>query len=173
MKYLRFEEALKSKVYTDIIDEASKRLMDDDEHLFKKDEVLEATGYWAVADSIRWDYIRKALEDKHGTELIPLASSFFKKGAKRNIGGDIAKSYISGAGGGPKGTHGYALVCKENGDLIHTALEHKNLSIQGQAKRTKKFVEIGNTALENGNLQVQPWPIEETAIVSDKPIMLS
>lgn len=120
---------------------------------FAKDEVVSKLGYGTLADSVRWDHLRRFIEDELGCELIPLAKAFFHKSEKidkttkrrRPAGRDdpaevkrVPERFI--AWGNGKRAFGYASVVQANGNLVVRRLvyrEHVALGTYGKAKKLR------------------------------------
>jgi hypothetical protein len=75
-KFLRREAAIECPVHTLIRAKAAEFL--ELRGAFSREEVLEATRLQAMAESIRWDYVREFIEKEQGCELIPVSALFFK-----------------------------------------------------------------------------------------------
>lgn len=138
-KYLRFADAQKSRVYRELVSCATQRL--EDHGVFNKDEVLGHTGLMEISDSIRWDYIRKMIEDEFDTELIPLALSYFKRHSKKNEVKEPAKYIATGHG---KRTVGFANGTQEHGHfLVHRMKLKENVAkgVEASAAKTRNRAE--------------------------------
>jgi len=171
-KFLRFEAAKGSPVYQTIIADAVDRLM----HVggFSKDEVLDATGYNVFDDnSIRWDYVKRIIEEDHDTDLIPMASVYFKvnqrNGRKDRRHGaafpptQFPERYI--ATGNGKKTAGYVIASDVNGHFVVQRLKITRGHIQGKIKRGNRSLEIGKRAgirrLKNEDTLLIPPPLKD------------
>lgn len=153
-KWLRMTQAQKSPVYIAIKDTMTDRLSV--AGYFEKTEVLEATGFATVADSIRWDYLRQMIENEHHTELIPLSAQFFQKtllidGKRRHLGGTRRREYellfpekfvASGHG---KRTAGFAIASQENGHFLVRVLYRKQGQARGMVKSANRTAQIAST----------------------------
>jgi hypothetical protein len=134
-KYLRYEKAKASKVYMEIVEQAEQRLLD--HGVFNKEEVVARCGYTEISHDLRWDYIRRTIEDGHNTELIPLAPAYFRRHSK-----ELEKSFTEKfvAKGNGRGTVGYAIASEQNGHFIIHRLKSKMKlahSFGESAERTK------------------------------------
>lgn len=130
-KFLRYSTAVQSRVYRELLEEAELRLIEIGH--FAKIDVTDRVGYSAIADDIRWDYIRRMIEEKHKTELIPLGPAFFKRHKREEeINPMFTEKFV--ARGNGRGTVGFALASKENGHFIVHRLKLKT-------KMSKAFAE--------------------------------
>lgn len=138
MKYLRFEKAMQSKVYRELVDEAMMILSDFG--VFAKQDVINRAGYDAIADDIRWDYVRRIIEDSHDTELIPLAPRYFKR-HKHDEEVRFTELYV--AKGNGKKTVGYATACEENGHFVIHRIKFKKKLADAFMKSAERSRQIG------------------------------
>jgi hypothetical protein len=142
MKYLRYEKAIASKVYREIVDECVVRLNDHGTCI--KQDVLDRTGYDAVSDDLRWDYIRRMIETSYDTELIPLAPSFMKRHRKQE---EITFTERFVARGNGRRTIGYANASQQNGHFVIHRMMMKTKMAKGfteSAERTRALgVRVG------------------------------
>lgn len=157
-KYMRIEDAKSSKVYIDLKDLIVDRLIN--LGYFSKEDVLTASGYMAVSDSIRWDYLRRMIEEEHHTELIPLSAKFFGKtlvvdGRRRRLG-DLHGSQhrqleiqfpeqMIATGYGQR-TAGFAMADQRNGHFIVQLLQIKRGRVRGAVNALNRTVEIAARA---------------------------
>ena len=149
-KWLRYDQASKSKPYKEIANVAAERLTAGGS--FQKEEVLEKTGY-AVFDDIRWDYIKRMIEEEHATELVPLAGVYFqpRKSRDRELAGDpkiFPARYI--ATGHGKKTAGYAIASEDNGHFVVEILKIKTNRARGMMKAAETTREVGSKAHVKG-----------------------
>ena len=112
-RFLRKEKARVCPIHNAVYDAAAARLGHDG--VFSKEEIIEALRFDAVADAIRWDYIREFLEHDQGCSLTPLAAAYFKR-HKREAEILNTSRYI--AVGHGKKTAGYAAVTPANDHLV-------------------------------------------------------
>jgi hypothetical protein len=196
MKYLRFERAMKNRLYVELIDKAKESLST--VGWFRNTDLLERAGYGVeLEDSVRWDYVARQIETELNVELIPLALKWFKLRPKQrtlafdfeNVPGamaderielrTIANSYI--AGGNGRRAAGYASVDKGNKGLVIRKLELRGKMIQGQIKGHNRSREI---AKQTADVDFPGWsdtpsltndsPDEELAVIVDPaPINLT
>lgn len=141
-KWLRYEKALASKVYRDIAADASDRLHDSGH--FAKEDVLESTGYQVISDDIRWDYIKRMIEEQYDVELVPLAFAYFKRHSKKEEMTVPARFIATGYG---KRTVGFALVSEQNGHLVLSHLDRKRGKIAGAVKSANKSLSKAKQAI--------------------------
>jgi hypothetical protein len=137
--WYRFETAAANRVYIDIADDAAERL-----HrvgYFAKAEVLKATGYGIFEDDLRWDYVRRMIEEKYKTELVPLCAAFFKRESKDIVPGKLI------AGGHGKRTAGYAITSQKNEHLVLARLNRRRAQADGNAEKANK---TRDTSIEAG-----------------------
>src|SRR6266478_6406544 len=113
---LRYEDAVKSKVYREIIDYAADRIHD--VGAFKFSDALKATGYAAIGSSVRWDYVKRIIERKYNTKLFPVPSSYFERHSEEL---DLKK--LVARGGKTKRGVGFISVTRENGRLVKHLLD--------------------------------------------------
>ena len=122
---------------------------------FSKDEVLAATGYDVFDDtSVRWDYIKRIIEEDHNTELIPMASVFFREnqrmGRKDKRHGAayppdrFPERYI--ATGYGKKTAGFVIATNENGHFVVHRLKMIRGGVRGKIKKGNRSLTIGQRA---------------------------
>jgi hypothetical protein len=115
----RRSDIIKCPVHTAIKEECLARLRA--VGAFSKDDVLEITRMEAVADSIRWDYLRDLIADELKTKLLPVAARFFhQKSSKHNPNGwtlDANPGAFLATGWGKK-TAGFVSVELKNGALV-------------------------------------------------------
>jgi len=136
--------ALHDKIKTACVDALTKV------GYFAKDEVLNDLAFGTIADSVRWDLLRRFIEEDMGCELIPLAKPFFHRGEvdratrKRPPAGRddpealqrVPQRFI--AWGNGKRAFGYASINEANGALVIKRLEYRrNVAIGTRAKATK------------------------------------
>ena len=161
-KYMKFEAAKRCEVHGKVYNQAVDDLTLDG--YFCKDEVIEKTKMGTMEDSIRWDYIKKMIEDEYGAyELIPLAASFWKEMPKnrrvkdengstnnetvwlspteqkeRWINTKLKNPVKYLATGHGKKTAGFGLVCSANGSMVIRALEQKAKVANGVREAARK-----------------------------------
>ena len=144
-KWLRFEVARASEVYCKIIEDAVTKLHDVGH--FAKIDVLKATGYDVFDENeIRWDYVKRIIEEDHDTELVPLASAFFKRHAREE---EVVFPWRFIAQGYGKKTAGFAIVSQRNGHFVTQHLRLKRARTSGAIKGADKTLHIGQRALCN------------------------
>ena len=119
-KYLRYSAALASKVYLEIVMQAELRLAD--HGTFSKHEVVKDSGFEPFESEIRWDYVRRMIEEKHDTELIPLAPSYYRRHSKQEELEFTEKFVAKGNG---RHTVGYCVASERNGHFVIHRLELK------------------------------------------------
>jgi len=139
-KFLRKEAARKCLIHKAVRIEAALRL----EQLgaFEKSAVLEALGFDAVADAIRWDYIRDFLQEDEGCELVPVVSLFFKsptaKERKKSPLDLMPERYI--AMGFGKKTAGFASVSQDaNAKLVLQRIKQRERVRNGTSEAFETF----------------------------------
>ena len=137
-KWLRFAEAVKNPHYQAVINEAVERLTRVGS--FSIDEILESTGLSVFHDSIRFDYVRRAIEEEYNTDLIPLSKAYFKHHAAKLERTFPGRFIATGHG---KNIHGFALATAENGHFVLYQLQHKHKRTVGHANAHDRMVEIG------------------------------
>jgi hypothetical protein len=171
-KWLRYESAKSSRVYRDIVTDAVDRLTHAGS--FAKKDVLGATALDVFDDeSIRWDYVKRIIEADHDTELIPMASVFFKEG-QRNGRRDtrhgaafppaqFPERYI--ATGYGKKTAGFCIASGENGHFVVHTLKMIRGAVRGKIKKGNRALTVGQRAgiprLTNETVLELPPPLDE------------
>ena len=146
-KWLRYETAKDDPLYKTIVRSAENIL----EALgaFSKEEALKQAGFAILDDSVfRWDYIKRMIEDKNDTELIPLASQFFSaKRDKRHSTSyppdQFPERYL--AHGYGKKTAGFCTAEQRNGHFFLTQLKIKHEQVKGRAKAHDRLLRVGRT----------------------------
>lgn len=139
IKHLRYKTCLESDVYQRIVDEAVAML----EHngVFVFTDVLEKTKLGVIADAIRWDYVRRIIEDRHDTDLYPLGPAYLKRHAKSDET-RFPNKFI--AGGNGRNTVAYANVSEENAHFVLVRLKRNETMAQAYDKaatRTRAVAE--------------------------------
>lgn len=135
-KFLRREAAVKCKIHQEVKKAAIEKL--GLHGVFEKDEVLDELQYKAVTDAIRWDYIREFIQEEQGCELVPLASTYFKRHSRAQ---EIANPSRFIAGGHGKKTAGYAAVEPQNDHLVVAKLKIKHAISKGVSIACESFTE--------------------------------
>lgn len=136
-KFLRFDKAVQSKVYSEIVQECEIKL--EDKGYFAKIDVIDGAGYDAIADDIRWDYVRRMIEERHETELIPLAPSYFKR-HRRDEEKQFTEKFV--ARGNGRRTVGYANASEQNGHFVIHRIKIKtkmSVAFATSAERTRQI----------------------------------
>ncbi len=95
---------------------------------FSKDEVLAETGFTGVADSIRWDYVREAIERELGVHTVPVVSRFFSK--RPGFSKELSPEKFVASGYGKK-TAGFAAVRDETAPLAGSWLSSVAAKAEG------------------------------------------
>jgi hypothetical protein len=146
MKYLRKEAAKACPIHTAVYTAALDALVMFG--VFSKDDVIESLNFDAVADSIRWDYIREFIEEEQGVEMIPLAASFFSRHRVQEEHINPAKFLAQGYG---KKTHGFAAVTTQNDHLVIKRIEQRKAITNGVAKSFQVYLEhVDNRRVAQG-----------------------
>ena len=146
-KFLRREAAVKCKIHTDVKEAAVQKLRL--HGVFEKEEILDELRYKAVTDAIRWDYIREFIQEEQGCELVPLASTYFKRHSRAQ---EIANPSRFIAGGHGKKTAGYAAVEPQNAHLVVAKLKIKHAISQGVSSACRTFTDKIETKRAISNL---------------------
>lgn len=136
MKYLRKEAAKACPIHTAVHNAAIEHLVNFG--VFSKDIVIDSLNFEAVADSIRWDYIREFIEEEQKAELIPLAASFFTRHQRQEEYNNPEKFLAQGYG---KKTHGFAAVTKRNDHLVIKRLEQRKAVSNGVATSFQAYLD--------------------------------
>lgn len=138
--WLRYEKAMANKAYIAIIEECVNLLTT--RGSFSKEEVVEKTGYGGMEDDLRWDYVKRHIEESYKTELISLGAAYFRRHSKADEISIPAK-YI--AIGHAKRTCGFAIASHENGHLLRKRLEVKVKRANGAIKSRDKTQLLGQS----------------------------
>jgi hypothetical protein len=149
-KYLRREVARGCPVHKIVMEEAGREL---EQHgFFSKEDVLDSCRMSAMAESIRWDYVKEFLQEDNLTELIPLASSFFKRHSTKSV--EVRPEKFLAMGHGKK-TAGYACVrAQANEPLVICRLEQRRSLSNGVGKAFALLVE--NVKKANPKIDYEP-----------------
>src|ERR1019366_7696163 len=132
-KFLTYKKACSSPLYIAVRDRCVDILTDPKgPSSFQKDAVLVYLQYDAI--EFRWDHIRHMIEAPkeeggYDCELIPLASSYFKRWDKDHPPASFPGRYM--ALGSGKRTVGYASAVRENGHFVFKVLEQKRSVAKG------------------------------------------
>lgn len=151
MTYIKYPTAIKSKVYIELAEAGEARLTVVGS--FSKEEVLEITGYDVVApEAINWEYVRRMIQERGSTELIPLASAFFKRHREKDVM-QFPRRFI--AGGTGKATAGYCIASEGNGHFVIERLKMKRGAIQGAVKSLESSHSVAQRAGVKGLDNIQ------------------
>jgi hypothetical protein len=146
MKYLRKEAAKACPIHTAVYNSALEQLVLFG--VFSKEDVIDSLNFEAVADSIRWDYIREFIEEEQHAELIPLAASFFSRHQRQEEHLNPSKFLAQGYG---KKTHGFAAVTTMNDHLVIKRIEQRQAISNGVAASFQAYLEnVDNRRVEEG-----------------------
>lgn len=140
-RYLQFKKAQASKVYREIVTEVEEALTSIG--YFHKATVLTKLGYDDFDDAIRWDYVKRMVEEQYKTELICLAEAFFKRHSKEDERHFPAKYTSTGHG---KRAHGFAIASPENGHFVIQRLRVKHNIMLGAHKSANRLRSIAQQA---------------------------
>lgn len=134
--YLRKEKARQCPIHMAILDECADQLQL--HGVFEKAAVLGRLNFEAVADSVRWDYIRDFLETEIvGCEMVPLAQAYFKRHKVEEERVNPQRFIALGHG---KKTAGFASVTQQNDHLFVQRIEHKARMSNGVGEAFRVFV---------------------------------
>lgn len=142
-KWLRREKARVCPIHQAVLDESARQLSH--EGVFSKDEVLDALNFEAVAEAIRWDYIRAFLEEEQGCELVPLAAAYFKRHSRE---AEITKPEKFLATGHGKKTAGYGAVIEKNDHLVISRIKYRKRLANGVGEAFTNYVQATLTKRE-------------------------
>ncbi len=157
--FLSRKSALRCPIHQAVKEEAVKRL--EATGAFSKQEVLGHLSYEAMADSVRWEYVREFIEDDQGCELIPLSELYFRpdRSADRKANPMDKKPEKYLASGHGKRTAGYGSVrSDENSQLVFCRLKQRQSQASGSVKATER---MKRKALENGSDSLKTLLIED------------
>lgn len=136
-KGLRREEARACPVHTALREEAVRRLLRDGQ--FSIVQVLEATRFTAMSESIRWDYIVEFIKQDHNLcDLVALSQAYYKP-HKREDEFLNPGSYVA-YGGATGRAVGYALVTERNRHLVVARLRQRWSALHGTNQRFDRCV---------------------------------
>jgi hypothetical protein len=136
-KWLKMEKARSSPIYTAIIEAAVTQLHEVGQ--FAKQDVLDIAGCSALDESaIRWDYVKRIIEEDHNTELMPLAAAFFRRHAKAEEAVFPERFIATGYG---KKTVGFAICSQKNGHFVTQILRTKRTRALGVRKSADTTLE--------------------------------
>jgi hypothetical protein len=136
MKWLRKEAARACPIHTAVYNAALVELVE--YGVFNKQDVIDTLNFTAVADAIRWDYIRDFIVEDQGVELIPLAMAYWTRHQRQEEYVNPEKFLAQGYG---KKTHGFAAVLKQNDHLVIKRLEQRKALSNGVAKSFQTYLE--------------------------------
>lgn len=135
-KYLRKDKARGCPVHMAVLDECGRQLSL--HGVFEKSAVLEYLNLEAMADSVRWDYVRSFLEEEQGCEMVPLASVYFKRHKLEEERVNPQRFIATGHG---KKTAGFATVTQENDHLYISRIDTKKKMANGVGEAFETFVQ--------------------------------
>jgi hypothetical protein len=153
-KWLRFEAAVKSPHYQKMRDAAIRRLREWGH--FSKHAVMQETEFDVFDDGdIRWDYIKLMIDEELGTELMPVAQSFFnavatERGREAGLTREQEVVQFPGrflAQGHGKKCAGYALMEERNGHFVLRYLNNKRSKAGGTVKAANKTLETAQHSI--------------------------
>lgn len=159
MQFLRKEVARACPIHTAVYERAVEALVLFG--VFAKEDVIAALNFGAVADSIRWDYIREFIQDDQKTELIPLAENFFTRHKKVEERVNPGRFIAQGHG---KKTFGYAAVTPENDHLVVKRIEQRKAMSNGVSDAFQAYLKkVNDKRIEHGLIPVR----EQTVLLTD------
>jgi hypothetical protein len=147
--FIKYSTAQKCPVHQAIAEMAAEYLTRPP-GVFHKERVIDKCNMRAVASSIRWDYVKRMIEDEWGQAdmLFPLAQSFWTGPRDKDGNLTVEESFLDKdkvlnpgkyiASGHGKKTAGYGLICDETGHFALYVLKHKNKVAQGTRKAAGK-----------------------------------
>jgi hypothetical protein len=151
-KRLRRDAARACPVHKAVYDEAVRRLIAHDQFSFN--EVLEATRLTAMAEAIRWDYIREfILEDHDLRDLIPLSQAYYERHKRESELANPGK-YVAW-GGANREAVGYASATEDNRHLVVARLQQRRSVLNGSIKRFQGCVDEARNKLGHDVLDLQ------------------
>jgi hypothetical protein len=135
-KYLHRDKARQSPIYQAILEAAQSEI--ELHGCFSKETVLEKAGADAVADAIRWDYIREflAAEYEGGVDLIPMVERYFKRHSKDEERINPERYIAQGHG---KKCAGFAAVRAGHEHLVLTRVKQRKSFANGVGKAYAEF----------------------------------
>jgi hypothetical protein len=158
MKYLHRKVARGCPIHTAVLETAVDQLVDFG--VFSKDKVVDALNFGAIADSIRWDYIREFIQEEQGADLVPLASTYFKHHKATEERVNPARFIAQGNG---KKTAGYAAVIPANDHLVIHRIKQRKAISNGVAESFHEYLDRLNAKrIDQGLL-----PVREQSILTE------
>jgi len=162
MKWLRKEAAKVCPVHTAVMNKAIEHLVH--AGVFNKEAVIADTRLGAVADSIRWDYIREFIIEDQGVELIPLAQSYFTRHQRQDEHLKPERFIALGFG---KKTHGFAAVTRANDHLVIKRIEQRKALSDGIADSFQKYLDKVEACRNKAGLTALNAPQQQPPSVLD------
>ena len=148
VSYIKYATAVKCPVHQMVASAATDCLLE--KNYFSKDEVIAESGFHAVQDSVRWDYIARMIEEEGGDiALIPVVKRFWNNNEEQRKDEYHAQKCL--AGGHGKKTAGYAMVCEGTRSLVIAKLSRRRNIANGVGKAFRVYADslVKRDLLEN------------------------
>ncbi len=147
--FIKFGTARKCPIHNAVALEAAAML--EASGYFAKQSVLDNLNYAAVEESIRWDYVRRMIDEDWEQEISPITQAGIRE-AKR--GGELTGRHI--AGGNGRKTYGYASIVEKNRKLVIARIEKKMAVSKGLANGAGKYAKKAYSKDVHGVLDSMP-----------------
>ena len=155
LKYLRKEGARQCPIHTAVYEAAVDSLVMFG--VFSKEDVINSLNFGAVADAIRWDYIREFIEEEQKCDLVPLAQTYFNRHKKAEEAVNPGRFIAMGFG---KKTFGFAAVTPQNDHLVIERIRQRKAISNGVSQSFKEYLDRLNARRAESNL----LPVREEVV---------
>lgn len=147
MKIVHKRTVRKCPIHRTLRDKAVDQL--NERSKFEFAALLELTGFVAMEESVKWDFIHDFIEEDTGQELIPVADDYFRR---HQFQDELIspEKYLAGAGGN-KRTAGYIWFSKHTAHLVRHFFTKRCTMLEGSNKsyissREKVIERLGKDA---------------------------
>lgn len=147
--FIKFGTARKCPIHNAVALEAAAML--EASGYFAKQSVVDNLNYAAVEESIRWDYIRRMIDEDWKQEISPITLAGIRE-AKR--GGELTGRHI--AGGNGRKTYGYASIVEKNHKLVIARIQNKMAIARGVANGAGEYAQKAESKDIHGVLDSLP-----------------
>jgi len=136
--FIKYPTAQRCPIHQLVVSVATDFLLE--KNYFSKREVIKKTGFSAIQDSIRWDYIAKMIEEEGGdVALVPVVPRFWNNTEEQRQDEYHAQKCL--AGGHGKKTEGYALICEGNRELMVAKLSRRRNIANGVGQAFRHYAD--------------------------------
>lgn len=156
IKYLRKEAARQCPIHTAVYENAVDSLVMFG--VFCKEDIINSLNFGAVADAIRWDYIREFIEEEQKCDLVPLAQTYFNRHKRQEEKVNPARFIAMGFG---KKTAGFAAVTPANDHLVIERIKQRKAISNGVSESFKEYLDRLNAKRQENNL----LPVREEVVL--------